>query len=73
MDKAMGDELRAVTWIYVSDGKPEVGNLLDGCPCLGFRYRQKCKHYTAAADAYAAKQFSQGQSGVIGELVDDAE
>ena len=55
-DKAIGDELRGWAWHYLdaATGESLPGNLLDGCPCKGFRYRHTCKHYEAVAAEYRA-------------------
>jgi|HubBroStandDraft_6_1064221.scaffolds.fasta_scaffold00174_18 hypothetical protein len=57
-DAAIGAELRGWAWHYTDPdtGESLPGNLLDGCPCKGFRYRHHCKHYEAVAAEYRATQ-----------------
>lgn len=71
-ERDISAELRAVTWIYrAPDGTITLGNLIDGCPCLGFRFRQRCKHYTAAADAYDATTKNAAIIGTLDNLDDE--
>ena len=58
-------------FIRTANGNIELGNLIDGCPCPGFRYRQNCKHYRAAATAYDATQRNAAIIGTIDEGGDD--